>query len=92
MEKMLFTTNGIGRLRMSAIETFKIDDDSLASSQIMTLPAKYRLVSEEIAEVIFGMIIKRVVTNATTTGTVPVPTGKIMDQGSKGRMCHPKIS
>jgi hypothetical protein len=32
---------------MSAIETFKIGDDSLDSSQIMMLPAKYRLVFEE---------------------------------------------
>jgi hypothetical protein len=70
----------------------KIDDDSLASSQIMKPPAKYRLVSEELAEVIVGMTIKRVVNSAMTTGTVPVPIGKMMDQGSRGRMCHPKFS
>jgi hypothetical protein len=48
MEKMLFTTSGIGRLRMTVTEIFKIDDIFLDSSQIMTVPAKYRPASEEI--------------------------------------------
>jgi hypothetical protein len=43
MKKMLFIINGTGRLRMSATETFKIGDDSLDGSQIMMLPARYRL-------------------------------------------------
>jgi hypothetical protein len=79
MEKMLFTTNGIGHLRITVTETFKIDDVFLANSQTMTVPAKYRLAVEKILEVIIGMIIKKVVNSATITGIVPVPAGKIMD-------------
>jgi hypothetical protein len=92
MEKMLFITSSIRRLMMIATETFKIDDAFLANSQTMTVPAKYRLASEEILEVIIVMIIKKVVNIAAITGTVPIPAGKIMDQGSRSRMCHPKIS
>jgi hypothetical protein len=91
MEKMLFIISGIGRLRRIEIEIFKIDDDFLANTPTMTVPAKYRLASEEIAEIIIGMIIKRAVNNIMNTWIVHVPTGKITDQGSKGRTYLPKI-
>ena len=91
MEKMLFTTSGIGHLRMTVTEIFKIDDVFLASFQSMTVPAKYRLASEEIVEEIIETIIKRAVNNVTITGMVPVLTGKIMVQGSRGRIYLSKI-
>ena len=47
---MLFTINGIGRLRMTVTEIFKIGGVFLDSSQIMTVPAKYKPASEEIME------------------------------------------
>jgi hypothetical protein len=50
MEKMLFTISGTGRLRRTAVEISKIDDDFLGSTRVMTLLAKYRPVSEEIME------------------------------------------
>jgi hypothetical protein len=91
MEKMLFIISGIGRLRRIETEIFKIDDDFLANTPTMTVPAKYRLVSEEIAEITIEMIIKRVVNSAVTIGVVHAPIGKIMVQGSRGRTYLPKI-
>jgi hypothetical protein len=92
MEKMLFTINGTGHLRKTAIEIFKIDDDSLDSSQITTLQAKSRLVFEATTEKTIEMIIKKVASSAVITGTVPVPIDKIVDQDFRDRTCHPKIS
>jgi nitrogen regulatory protein PII-like uncharacterized protein len=91
MERMLSTTSDIGRLRRIAIETFKIDGIFLASFRIMTVPATYRLASEEIMEETIEMIIKRVVNSAVIIGTVPVLTGKIMVQDSRRRTYLPKI-
>ena len=91
MERMLFTINGIGRLRMTVIEIFKIGDVFLDSSQIMTVLAKYRPASEEIMEKIVEMILKRAVITVAITGTVLVLIGKIVAKGSKGRIYLPKI-
>ena len=91
MEKMLFTTSGTGRLRRTAAETFKIGDDFLDSFQIMMLLAKYRLDFEEIAVETIEMIIKKVVSSVAITRTAPVPTGKIVVQGSKDHIYLPRI-
>jgi hypothetical protein len=91
MEKMLFTTSGIGRLRMTVTEIFKIDDVFLDSSQIMTVPAKYRPASEEILKETVEMTLKRAVSTVAITGMALVPIGKIMVQGSRGRIYLPKI-
>ena len=91
MERMLFTINGIGRLRMTVTEIFKIDDVFLDSFQIMTVPAKYRPASEEIMEEIVEMILKRTVITVAITGTVLVLIGKIVAKGSRGRIYLPKI-
>lgn len=85
MERTLFTINGIGRLRMTVTEIFKIGDVFLDSSQIMTVPAKYRPASEEIMEKIVEMILKRAVITVAITGTVLVLIGKIVAKGSRGR-------
>ena len=91
MERMLFTINGIGRLRMTVTEIFKIDDVFLDSFQIMTVPAKYWPASEEIMEEIVEMILKRTVITVAITGTVLVLIGKIMAKSSRGRIYLPKI-
>ena len=91
MEKMLFTTSGIGRLRMTVTEIFKIDNVFLDCFQIMTVPAKYRPASEEIMEEIVEMILKRTVITVAITGTVLVLIGKIVAKGSRGRIYLPKI-
>ena len=91
MERMLFTINGIGRLRMTVTEIFKIGDVFLDSSQIMTVPAKYRPASEEIMGKIVEMILKRAVITVAITGTVLVLIGKIVAKGSRGRIYLPKI-
>ena len=91
MERMLFTINGIGSLRMTATEIFKIDDVFLDSFQIMTVPAKYLPASEEIMEEIVEMILKRTVITVAITGTVLVLIGKIVAKASRGRIYLPKI-
>jgi hypothetical protein len=92
MEKMLFTTSGTGRPRRIAVETFKIGDDFLDSFQIMMLLAKYRLDFEETVEETIEMIIKGVASSVAITRTTLVPVEKIMDQGFRGRMSHPRTS
>ena len=57
----------------------------------MTVPAKYRLASEEIMEEIVEMILKRTVITVAITGTVLVLIGKIVAKGSRGRIYLPKI-
>ena len=91
MEKMLFTINGTGRLRKTATETFKIDDDSLDSSRAMMLLAKYRLDFEETLEQTIEMIFKGVASNEATIETIPVTTDKIVDQGSRDHIYLPRI-
>jgi membrane-associated HD superfamily phosphohydrolase len=58
----------------------------------MTVLAKYRLASEEIMEKIIEMTIKGVMNSAATIGMLPVLTDKIVDQGSRDRMYHPRTS
>ena len=78
---MMFTISDIGHLRRTAVETSKIDDDSLGSFRLMTLLAKYRLVSEEILGEIVEMIIKGVASSEATIEMILGITGKIVDQG-----------
>jgi hypothetical protein len=92
MEKMLFTTSGIGRLRTTAAEIIKIDDDSLDSFSITTVLAKYRLASEQRVEIIIEMITKEATSSRAINGTLPVQTDKITGLGSRGHMYHPRIS
>ena len=92
MEKMLFITSGIGRLRTTAAEIIKIDDVSLDSFLTMTVLAKYRLASEQLAEITIGMITREVTSNEAISGTVPVQIDKITGLGSRGHMYHPRIS
>jgi hypothetical protein len=89
---MLFITNDRGHLRRIATElTIKIDD-VFFTSQIMMVPAKWRLASEEIMEKIIGMITSRTMTSATIIWMRRVPTGKIIGLGSQDHTtCHPKI-
>ncbi|KAK1645704.1 hypothetical protein QYE76_063509 [Lolium multiflorum] len=59
MVKMLFIINGTDHPKKIATETTtKIGDDILVSSQIMTVPAKWRLASEETVEEIIGVITR----------------------------------
>ena len=88
---MLSIINGTGRLRMRATETFKIDDDSLDSSRVMMLLAKYRLDFEQSLEETIEMIIKGVASSEATMETTPVTIDKIMDQGSRDHIYLPKI-
>jgi hypothetical protein len=89
MEKMLFTTNGIGRLKRTAVEIFKTGDNFLGSSQITTPLARYRLVFEETVDETIEMIIRGAVSNTAITRMIP---DKIVDQGFRDRMSHPRTS
>jgi hypothetical protein len=84
--------NGRGHLRRIATETtIKIGDD-IATSQIMTVPVKWRLASEEIVEEIIGVIIKEATTSAMIIEMRQAPTDKIIDLGFQGHTTyHPKI-
>ena len=91
MEKMLFIISDIGHQRRTAVETSKIDDDSLGSFRIMMLLAKYRLDFEETMEETIEMIIKGVASSEATIETTPVIIDKIVDQGSRDHMYLPRI-
>jgi hypothetical protein len=89
---MLFITNGRGHPRRIATGiTIKIGDVS-DTSQIMTVPAKWLLASEEIVEEIIEMITSGTMTSATIIEMRRVPAGEITGLGSQGHTtCHPKI-
>ena len=92
MERTLFTINGIGRMRTTVTEILKIGDVFLDSSQIMTVPAKYRPASEEIMEEVIGMTIREAANSAMIIETRQVLAGKITDRGFRGHTIHhPKI-
>ena len=90
MEKMPCIISGKGHPKKIATEAaIKIGDDILVHIQIIAVPAKWRLASEEIVDEIIGMIIRE----AATTETRQAPVDKIIDQGSRGHtIYHPKIS
>ena len=58
MEKMLFTTNGIGRQRKTAVEIINQGDDFLDSTRAMMLQDKSRLASEQAPEETIEMITR----------------------------------
>jgi hypothetical protein len=93
MEKMPCIINDIGHPKKIVIEAaIKIGDDILVHIQIMTVPAKWRLASEEIMEEIIGMTIREPAKSAMIIETRQVLAGKITDRGSRGHtIYHPKM-
>ena len=87
MEKMLFTTNGIGRQRKIAVETINQGDGFLGSTRITTLQDKSRQVFEQIQEETTEMIIREAVSSEATTGMILATTDKIAGPGSQGLSC-----
>jgi hypothetical protein len=92
MEKMLFTTNDLGRLKRTAVKIFKIGDDFLDSFQITMFLVKYQLDFEETVEETIKMIIKGVASSVSITRTTPAPVDKIMDQGFRDLMSRLRTS
>jgi hypothetical protein len=90
MEKMLFTTNGIGRQRKTAVETINQGDDFLGSTRAMTLQVKFRQASEQTPEETTEMITREAMSNEATIEMTLETIGKIVGQGSRGLSCLPK--
>ena len=86
MEKMLFTTNGIGHQRRTAVEIIKIGDDFLGSTRAMTLQVKSRLASEQAPEETTEMITREAMNSEVITGMIHA-TGKIVGLGSQDLSC-----
>jgi hypothetical protein len=93
MEKMPCKISGIGHPRRIAIEIIiKIGDDILASTQITTVPAKWRLAFEEIVEEIIGRTTREAASSVVIIGMRQVLAGKTIDQCFRGHtIYHPKI-
>ena len=93
MAKTLFTISGLGHPKKIATEAaIKIGGDILIHIQIITVPAKWRLASEEIMEEVIGMTIREAVNSAMIIETRQVLAGKITDRGFRGHtIYHPKI-
>ena len=92
MAKTLFKTNDIDHPKRIGTETTIKIGDVIATSQIMTVPAKWRLASEEIAEEIIEMTIREAMTSAMIIEMRQAPADKIIDHGFRGRkIYHPKI-
>jgi hypothetical protein len=81
MEKMLSTISDTGHRRRTAVEIFKIDDDSLGNSRVMMLLIKYRLAFGEALEETIEMNIKGVTSSEATIEMTLGITDKIVDQG-----------
>ena len=90
MEKTQYTTNDTGRQKRIVVEIIKIEDDFLASSTTMMLPATYQLVFEETLVEIVEMIIKGAMSNKATIEVIFAATDKIVDQGFKDLTCLPR--
>jgi BRCT domain type II-containing protein len=89
---MLSTISGKGHSKKIAIETTIKTGDVIETMRNTTVPAKYRLASEETVEEIIERIITGAMTSEAITGTHQVPADKIIDQGFQGRiMYHPRI-
>ena len=87
MEKMPFTTNGIGHQRRTAAEIIKVGDDFLSSTRVMMLLGKFRLASEQALEETTEMIT-RGATNSEATIEMTLETiGKTPGQGSRDLLC-----
>jgi hypothetical protein len=81
MEKMLFTTNGIGRQRKTAVEIINQGDDFLGSTRAMMLQDKSRLVSEQAQEETTEMSTREATSNEATIEMTLETIGKIPGQG-----------
>ena len=90
---MMFIINGTDHPRKIATETTtKIGDDILVSTQITTVPAKWRLASEETLQEIIGMITREITSSAMIIEMRQAPADKIIVQGSRGHtIYHPRI-
>ena len=93
MEKMPCIISGKGHPKKIATETaIKIGDDILVHIQIIMVPAKWRLASEEIMEEVIGITIREAANSAMIIETRQVLAGKITDRGFRGHtIYHPKI-
>jgi hypothetical protein len=87
MEKTLFTTNGTGRQRKTAVEIISQGDDSLGSTRAMTLQVKSRQASEQTQEETTEMIIREAMSSEATIEMTLETTGKIAGLGSRGLSC-----
>ena len=90
MEKMLFTTNGIGRQRKNAVEIINQGDDFLGSTRAMMLLDKFRLAFEQALVEAIEMTIKGATSSEATIEMTPETTGKILGQGSRDLLCPPR--
>ena len=89
---MIFITNGRGHSRKIVTGIPIKIGDVFDPSQIMMVPAKWRLDSEEIVDEIIGMITNGIIISAMIIEMHRVPAGKITGLGSQGHTtCHPKI-
>jgi hypothetical protein len=85
---MLFITNGRGHPRRTVTGiTIKIGD-VFDPSQITTVPAKWRLASEETVEEIIGMITREVTSNTMIIEMRQAPADKKIGQGSRGHTIY----
>ena len=80
MEKMPCIISGKGHPKKIATETsIKIGDDILVHIQIITVPAKWPLASEEIMEEAIGMTIREAANSTMIIETCQVLVDKITD-------------
>ena len=91
MEKMLFTTNGIGHRRKTATEIIKVGDDSPGSTRVMMLLGKFRPASEQAPEETIEMITRGATSSEATIEMTLETTGKIPGRGFRGLSCLPRI-
>jgi hypothetical protein len=92
MMKMLSKTNDRCHPKRIATEiTMKIGDD-IATTQMMTVPSKWRMASEEIVGEIIEMIIREATTSTMIIDMRQAPVDKIIDHDFQGHtIYHPKI-
>jgi hypothetical protein len=87
MEKMLFTTNGTGRQRRTAVEIINRGDDFLGSTRAMMPQDKFRQAFEQTPEETTEMIIREAMSSEATIEMTLETTGKIAGLGSRGLSC-----
>jgi hypothetical protein len=87
MERMMFTTNGIGRQRRTVVEIIKIDAGFLGNTQTTMHLAKSRLDFEQALEETIEMTIKGATSSEATIEMTPEITGQIMGLGSRDLSC-----
>ena len=87
----MFTINGRDHPKKIAIEAAISTGDVSATLRNMTVPAKYRLASEEIMVETIMMIITGEMSSEVITEMPQVLVDKIIDPGFQGHtMCHPR--